>query len=185
MSLPFLRVRNFFVYFMICKTSKNPIAKVCLKNFLYSFFNPSNVHILVWEQERSISARRVRMSHLGSARKNVRSRALCAWILSRDGTFLCAEARWYVLTRRGKIGRSYAPSGDRTFLLPPDDISTLRTKKSTTQTVTKTSSTRSARTKTSTTRGAPTKKKHNSRDPGEEKHNSTALLLDLFKYYNK
>ena len=29
-----------------------------------------------------ISARRVRTSHLGSTRKNVPSRALCAWILS-------------------------------------------------------------------------------------------------------
>ena len=27
----------------------------------------------------------------------------------------------YSRTRRAEIGRSYVPSGDRTFLLPPDD----------------------------------------------------------------
>ena len=39
-----------------------------------------------------------------------------------SGTFLCAELRQVILTRRVEIGRSYAPSGNRTFLLPPDDI---------------------------------------------------------------
>ena len=29
---------------------------------------------------------------------------------------------WGVLTRRLEMGRSYTPSRDRTFLLPPDDI---------------------------------------------------------------
>ena len=42
---------------------------------------------------------------------------------SQDGTFLRAEPRWDLLTRRAEIGRSYAPSGDRTFLLPPDEVS--------------------------------------------------------------
>ena len=73
-------------------------------------------YIVGWEQERPMSTRRVRTSHLGSARKKVRSRALCAWILSRDGMFLRSELRWDVLMRRADIGRSYAPSRDRTFL---------------------------------------------------------------------
>ena len=41
---------------------------------------------------------------------------------SRDGTFLRTEPKWDVFTRRAEIGRSYAPCGDTTFLLPPDDI---------------------------------------------------------------
>ena len=55
-------------------------------------------------------------------RNNVPSRVLYMLTLSRDGTFLRAELRWNVLTRRAEIGRSYAPSGDRTLLLPPDDM---------------------------------------------------------------
>ena len=56
-----------------------------------------------------------RTTYLG-ARKNVPFRALCAWILSRDGTFLRAEPRWDVLTHRAEMGRSYAPSRDVMFL---------------------------------------------------------------------
>ena len=40
---------------------------------------------------------------------------------SRDREFLSAELRWYVLRRRAEIG-SYAPSGDRTFILPLNNI---------------------------------------------------------------
>ena len=64
-----------------------------------------------------ITVRRVRTSHLGLARKNVQSRTLRALTLSRDGTFLRAEPRWDVLTRRAEMGRSFAPSWDGTFLI--------------------------------------------------------------------
>ena len=87
---------------------------------------------------------RARTSYLGSLRKNVPSRALCAWILnrdgaftrraeirrsygpSRDGTFLRAEPRWDVLTSRAAMGRTYALSRDGMFLRaePRQDILT-------------------------------------------------------------
>ena len=70
------------------------------------------------------SYRRVgaRTFYLRSARKNALSRLNIHARSARDGTFLRAEPRWDVLTRRGEMGRSYAPSGDRTFLRPPNDI---------------------------------------------------------------
>ena len=88
--------------------------------------------------ERPISARRVRTSHLGLARKNVPSRLkvntrstpdriflpemVLSYAPNRYGTFLRAEPRWDVLTRRGEMGCFYAPSRNRSFLLPPDDM---------------------------------------------------------------
>ena len=66
---------------------------------LVSFAFSCALKIVGWKQERSISARRVRPSHLGSARKIVPSRVLRVLTLSRDGTFLRVESRWDVLTR--------------------------------------------------------------------------------------
>ena len=66
--------------------------------------------IVGWEQERPISVRRVSTSHLGSK------------LTHRAPEMGHSYPRWDVLTRRAEIGRSYAPSGERMFLLPPDDI---------------------------------------------------------------
>ena len=68
------------------------------------------------EQERPVSARRVRTSYLSLARKNGPSRLNIHARSARDGAFLPANLKWNVLTRQAEIGRSYAPSGDRTFL---------------------------------------------------------------------
>ena len=67
------------------------------------------VKFVGWEQERPISTRRVRTSHLELVRKNVPSRVFRVLTLSRDGTILRAESRWDVLTRRAEMGCSYAP----------------------------------------------------------------------------
>ena len=72
------------------RSQVRPRAKISLE-FLFQ--------IIGREQERPISARCIRTSYLGTARKNVLSRALRVWILSRDGTFLRTEPRWDVLMR--------------------------------------------------------------------------------------
>ena len=75
-----------------------------LKIDVSAFSTKPTIYIVGWEQNRPIFARCVKTSHLGS-----------------KSTHAAPETgRSYV--RRAEIGRSYAPSGDRTFLLPPDDI---------------------------------------------------------------
>ena len=64
-----------------------------------------------------MSARRVKTSHLGSARKNVPSRLKIHAQSARDGTFLRAEPRWDVFTRRAEIGCFYTPRRDGMFFL--------------------------------------------------------------------
>ena len=71
-----------------------------MNNIKFRFYIFLNSHFLVqwhnivgWEQERPISAWRVRTSHLGTTS-----------------------------THRGEVRRSYAPSWDGTFLLPPDTV---------------------------------------------------------------
>ena len=76
-------------------------------------------HVVALEGTRSIclwTSLRVRMSHLGSVRKNVPSRFKMKIRSIRDVMSLRAEPRWENLTRRAEMGRSYAPSRDRTFL---------------------------------------------------------------------
>ena len=63
-----------------------------------------------------------RTSYLGSTRKNIPSQLKIQAQSAQDGTFLRAEPRLDDLTRRAEMGRSYTPSWDRTFLLPPDDM---------------------------------------------------------------
>ena len=67
-------------------------------------------HIVEWEEEHPIIARRVRTSFLGSARKNVPPRLNIHARSAQDGTFLRAEPIRDVLLQ------------DRMFLFPPDDI---------------------------------------------------------------
>ena len=63
-----------------------------------------------------------RMSYLSSTRKNVPSRLKIHEQSAGDGTFLRAESRLNVHTRRAEIGRYYTRSRGRTYLLRPDEI---------------------------------------------------------------
>ena len=74
------------------------------------------LYIVGWEQERPISALRVRTFHLSSARKNVPSQ-LGAQERTISAQYPRTECpRWDVLARQAEMGRSYASMSDGTFL---------------------------------------------------------------------
>ena len=45
---------------------------------------------------------------------------------AQDDTFLCVKTKLHLFTRRAEMELSYAPSRDRSFLLPLDDMQLIK-----------------------------------------------------------